>query len=240
MIIAHRGASNLAPENTCASIKKAIELKADGIEIDIHLSKDNHIVVHHDYTTKRLSNKNFIIKDCTLAKLKEFEVGSHIGEEFKNEKIPTLNEILELLPNNIYLFIEIKSDKSILPFLNKELEKFPELKNQIFIIGFSKDVALASKVLMKEIPFYFLYSNKENEINTATLNELINFCKSNNLEGLDLDWKLINQQVSSEISKNDLKLYCWTVNNEIDAENLFKMGVHGITTDKPELFKQNK
>lgn len=236
MIIAHRGASNLAPENTCASIRKALTIGCEAIEIDIHLTKDEKIVVHHDYTTERLTDKNLTIETSTLAELKELDVGSHKSTEFKNERIPELNEILALIPETVILFIEIKSDKKIMPYLKIELENFLHLKKQIFIISFDKEVAVTSKKLLKDIPFYFLYHCKPNEFNNSKLNELIQYCQTNGFEGIDINWKLIDEQAASTILNSNLGLYCWTVNEKSDAESLFKMNVDGVATDKPELF----
>ena len=95
LIIAHRGESYDAPENTLAAINLAWQRNADAVEIDIQLSADNQIVVIHDLNTKRIGNRNKKVKKQTLAELKELEAGKHKGEKWKDEKIPTLSEVLE-------------------------------------------------------------------------------------------------------------------------------------------------
>ncbi len=94
LIIAHRGESYDAPENTLASINLAWQRDADAVEIDVRLSKDNKVVVFHDKTTRRLGGRNESVKNQTLEELKELDVGSWKSEKYKNEKIPTLTEVL--------------------------------------------------------------------------------------------------------------------------------------------------
>src|SRR5699024_7790571 len=93
-IIAHRGASHLAPENTLASVKLGYALGADAVEIDVHLSKDKQILVNHDSDTKRTAQgKNHIIADTDAEELRKLDVGSWKGEKYKGEKMPFLHEV---------------------------------------------------------------------------------------------------------------------------------------------------
>ena len=117
LIIAHRGESYDAPENTLASINLAWERGAEAVEIDVHLSKDNQVVVIHDPNTLRVSGIKKKIKNSTVADLKKLDVGSWKSAEFKNEKIPTLKEVLATVPQSKKLIIEIKSEFKILIFL---------------------------------------------------------------------------------------------------------------------------
>lgn len=94
LIIAHRGASKQAPENTMSAFQRALELGADGIELDVHMSADGYLVVIHDETADRTSNSNGLIKDKTLSELKSLDFGSWFSEDFKDEKIPELEEVL--------------------------------------------------------------------------------------------------------------------------------------------------
>jgi glycerophosphoryl diester phosphodiesterase len=123
MIIAHRGESFDAPENTMAAIQLAWDRGADAVEIDIQLSKDNRIVVIHDFETKRLAGVNKKVKEQTFEELRKLDVGSWKNPSFKDEKIPSLAEVLESVPNGKKLIIEIKSDSSIIPIFKKDLEE---------------------------------------------------------------------------------------------------------------------
>lgn len=116
LIIAHRGASVQAPENTMPAFRRAIELGADGIELDVHMSADGYLVVIHDETADRTSNSNGLIKDKTLSELKSLDFGSWFSEDFKDEKIPELEEVLWLLSGwDGLLNIEIKNGPVFYP-----------------------------------------------------------------------------------------------------------------------------
>jgi len=111
LIIAHRGASGAAPENTMAAFHKAVIARADMIELDVRLTKDFHIVVHHDRNVRRTTNGKGNIWDLTLQQIRVLDVGSWFDPKFHRERIPTLREVIEfLLPTNVNLNIEVKTD----------------------------------------------------------------------------------------------------------------------------------
>ncbi len=111
LVVAHRGASGSAPENTMAAFHKAVVAGADMIELDVRLTKDFHIVVHHDRNVRRTTNGKGNICDLTLQQLRVFDAGSWFNPTFRRERIPTLREVMEfLLPTNVSLNIEVKTD----------------------------------------------------------------------------------------------------------------------------------
>src|SRR5690242_14424230 len=95
VLFAHRGASAHAPENTLAAFELALTQQADGIELDVKLTSDGHVIVHHDATVNRTTNGQGRIKDMTLVGLKKLDAGSSFSEQFRGEKIPTLEEVFE-------------------------------------------------------------------------------------------------------------------------------------------------
>jgi glycerophosphoryl diester phosphodiesterase len=107
-VIAHRGSSGYTPENTLASFAKALEQKVDIIEFDVHLTKDGEIIVIHDNMLKRITGQPGEVKDYTLAELKKMNAGGWFSEEFKNEKLPTLREVLALISDQTRCIIELK------------------------------------------------------------------------------------------------------------------------------------
>src|SRR5690606_20002442 len=116
LIIAHRGASDQAPETTMAAFRRALDIGADGIELDVHMSADGRLVVIHDETVDRTSNGKGLVKDKTLAELKELDFGSWFSEGFRGEKIPELEDVLELLSDrDVLLNIEIKNGPVFYP-----------------------------------------------------------------------------------------------------------------------------
>ena len=121
LIIAHRGESFDAPENTLSSVNLAWERDAEAVEVDVRLSKDNHVVVFHDRTTKRIGNRSEKVKNQTLAELRELDVGSWKSEIYVNEKIPTLAEVLQTVPDGKRIIIEIKSSQKTIPYLVEDI-----------------------------------------------------------------------------------------------------------------------
>ena len=95
-VIAHRGAAGYAPENTLAAVKKATELNSDYIEVDVHVSKDGHVIVIHDTSVDRTTNGEGRVNDLTLKQLKKLDAGSWFSKDFKNEKVPTLEEVIQV------------------------------------------------------------------------------------------------------------------------------------------------
>jgi glycerophosphoryl diester phosphodiesterase len=161
IIIAHRGASKHAPENTIAAFRKALELGAEGIELDVHLSADGHLVVIHDEKVDRTSNGNGWVKEKTLEELKALDFGSWFTQEFKGEAIPTLDEALELLqPWTGIINIEIKGGSILYPGIEKEvvkkIEKF-KLEDKMIISSFNHYSLVEVKKLNPKIKTGILY-----------------------------------------------------------------------------------
>ena len=121
-IVAHRGASFDAPENTVAAIKLAWEQKADAAEFDVFLSKDGKIVVMHDPNTKRIGGVDRKVVDQTLAELRKLDVGRWKDARFAGERMPTLEEMLATVPAGKRVFIEVKCGPEIVPELDRVLK----------------------------------------------------------------------------------------------------------------------
>ena len=143
-IIAHRGASLLAPENTLSAIKLAIQNKAKIIEIDVQMTKDNQIVAIHDESIDRTTNSKGLIKDKVLAQLKIYDAGSWFSTKFKNEKIPSLDEVLNLIRGTeIELILEVKNVNNIYPGIEKTIVdniKRSGIQNKIYYKSFTPAV----------------------------------------------------------------------------------------------------
>ena len=170
MIIAHRGLPKESPENTLAAFRLAIAQGADGIEGDFHLTKDKRIVCIHDSHTARVANKKLIVKDSTLAELQKLDVGYWFNSAFKNEKIPTLEEVLAILPSETKLFLEIKSDPEIVPYLLRILKNNRINLNQLVIISFNSKTLKNVKQQMPELKTLLLLSLKTfNSIKLSSL-----------------------------------------------------------------------
>ncbi len=236
-IIAHRGASFDAPENSVTSMKLAWKQKADAIETDIHLSKDGKIVILHDFDTKRIGGVDKKIVDQTWDELHNIDIGKWKGESVAGEKLPTLAPFLETIPNGKRIFIEIKVGTEILPELERTLKESGKKTKQLAIITFKYDVATAAKERFPKHQVYWLADWKKDKQTGQfpDIDELIQKAKAAKLDGLDLNFRFpIDKTFVKKVHRAGLKLFTWTVDDAGIAQQEVKAGVDGITTNRPE------
>lgn len=238
-IVAHRGFSSRAPENTVASFNLAWEQGADACELDLYLTADGEIAVLHDADTKRTTKVSKIVKDSTMADLQTLDAGSFKSKAYAGEKIPTLKEALATMPIGKKRFLlEVKCGPEVVPVLAKQLALWKLRAPQLCIIAFDRQVAQECKKAMPWIKVYRLSSEKENK-QPVDLTQLIADTKADGLDGLDLGlkWKWSEAMVK-EIKDAGLELHVWTVNRAGDARRLAELGVDGITTDDPVMVRE--
>lgn len=160
LIIAHRGSSKLAPENTMASFKEAFKHGATAIELDVHRTKDGHLVIMHDDTLDRTTTGRGRVGDFTLKELKELDAGSWFGPQFTGEKIPTLEEVLDWAKGKVKVDIEVKNSRQY-PGIEQDILRIveeKELKDDVFITSFDKSVSENIEALAPEIKTGLLIS----------------------------------------------------------------------------------
>jgi glycerophosphoryl diester phosphodiesterase len=235
ILIAHRGESSDAPENTMAAINLAWARSADAIEIDIQLTFDKKIVVYHDATTQRIGGRNKKVKSQTLAELRELDAGIHKGQKWQGEKIPTLAEVLSSVPPGKKIIIEIKSSAEIIPYLKTEIDKSGLEINQIEMIGFQLSVIAIVKKTMPQFKALWLLDLDYiwfNRIFPPNMNRIISKSKKYKLDGIDV-WagKQLTPGILKKIKTANLLLYTWTVNDPELVKYLLESGVDAVTTD---------
>jgi glycerophosphoryl diester phosphodiesterase len=232
-IIAHRGASYEAPENTLAAVRLGWEKDAD-VEIDVYLSKDNHIIVIHDASTKRTAGTDLKVKEASARELRELDVGSFKAPEFAGERIPFLTEVLETIPPERRLYIEIKCGPEILPQLQQLLAQSGKM-SQIIIIGFDLETVAASKQRI-DVPTYWLKGTEKDKQTDRWIPhdpKLIQMARDQGLDGLDVHFAGVTEEFARAVRAAGLKLYAWTVDDPDEAVRLVRLGVDGITTNRP-------
>jgi glycerophosphoryl diester phosphodiesterase len=237
-IIAHRGASSLAPENTMASVTLGWGKEAN-VEIDVHLSKDNRIVVIHDASTKRITGTDLKVKETTSEELRKLDYGSFKGEKFAGVTIPFLDDVLKAIPPGRKLYVEIKCGKEILPFLRQSIIESGKI-SQIVIIGFDLEVVTSSKQLI-DVPTYWLRGTKKDKETDEWIPhnpELVQIVKDRGLDGLDVHYAGVTKEFVDAVKAAGQKLYVWTVDDPEDAKRLVRLGVAGITTNRPEWLRE--
>lgn len=240
-IIAHRGFSMRAPENTVESLNLAWQHKADSCEIDIRLTADGQIVLMHDADTKRTGGKpGLVIAESKAEDLFKLDVGSWKGESWKGVKVPTLAQALATIPEgNHRLVIEVKSGPEIIPALTKELEGMKDRAKQLVVISFNRDVVAAAKKAIPWVKVHRLSSTKDKDKNPVDLAKLIADTKADGLDGLSLskDWPW-SAEMAKQIRDAGLEMFVWTINDLELAAQLAKLGFDGITSDDPVMLRE--
>lgn len=235
-IIAHRGASHDAPENTLAALKLGWQQGADAGELDVHLTKDGQIVVIHDADTKRTTGVNRAVGHSTLEEIRGLDAGNWKGSQWKDEKLPTLAEALETLPDGKRMFIEIKCGPEVLPALERVLKASGKKPEQLVLIGFDYATMEKARIEFPRWPVYWLvrYEADKRTGRHPEIEMLIEKAGAARFDGLDLDFKFpITPEFVLKVKEAGLRLYVWTVDDPAVAARLAAAGVDGITTDRP-------
>ena len=221
-IIAHRGVTRNDQENTLPAYHQAFSEGADGLEIDVRLSKDKKPIIFHDEDTSRLFKKNLEIKNTTFFELKA------LGNN--ENRIPLLDEVLDFLPQNKECFIEIKSDANTVPFLDKlKIEK----KNITFL-SFDKNVVLALK---KRFPNKLVFQSFHMlQIERYGIKKILEFYKNGNSDGLSIDIRGLSNKTIDKILEKKIDLIIWTLNSMERLKELSKKNIRAIITDEVKDF----
>ncbi|MBI5692280.1 MAG: glycerophosphodiester phosphodiesterase [Verrucomicrobia bacterium] len=241
-IVAHRGASYDAPENTLAAERLAWSQAADAVETDVHLTKDGKIIVCHDKTTKRTTGKDGTIAAMDFAELRALDAGSWKDPKFAGEKLPTLDEQIALIPKGRQMLVEIKTGPELVPELKRVLARAGASEKNITIISFNYETLQAVR---KQLPRYrtlYLMGYKAPDAKgkdpkakkQPTIDEVIAQAQSAKLTGLDLQytWPLKGSDVA-RIRAAGLELHVWTVDDVAVARHWVGLGVDSITTNRP-------
>ena len=236
-IIAHRGASFDAPENTLAAVNLGWQQKADAVEVDVHLSKDGQIVVIHDDNTRKIAGVRKKVRRQTLRELKGLEIGSWKGPHWAGERIATLSEIVATSPEGKRLFIEIKCGAEGVPEFERVIRGSGKKLEQIIAIGFGLDTMQKIKKVLPEIEVCWIAEFKRNWKRGGWLPKpetLIQKATERGLDGLDLGANgPITPKLVKQVKEAGLKFYIWTVDAPAKAKRLMGAGVDGITTNRP-------
>ncbi|OCA82153.1 glycerophosphodiester phosphodiesterase [Pseudobacillus wudalianchiensis] len=232
--VAHRGASGYTPENTIAAFDKAVEMKADYIEIDVQRSKDGKLVIIHDTTVDRTTDGTGRVKDLTYEQLSALDAGSFKGEQFKGEKIPTFEEVLDRYRGKIGILIELKSpelypgiEESIAQQLKKRNLDRPQ-NEKIIIQSFNFESMKKMDALLPKVPIGVLTSSKSHTTEQA----LKDF--SAYADYFNPSYGIVTKDLVNDVHSLGMKISSWTVRSQEAADFLFSMDVDAIITDYPD------
>jgi glycerophosphoryl diester phosphodiesterase len=233
-IIAHRGASAYAPENTMAAFEEAVKIKADYIELDVQMTRDGELVVIHDIVVDRTTRARGKVGEFTLAELKELDAGSWLRSEFEAELIPTLREVLDEYYGKIGILIEFKAPW-LYPGIEQKvaslLKEYPieNLKEEeIMVQSFDHQSMKKFKRLIPEIPVGILVY-KGNHLAYSKLKEFSTYA-----DYVNPRFDLVTLDLINQIHSNDMKILTWTLGDPADIDPFIKARVDGIITDYPD------
>lgn len=236
IIIAHRGASAYAPENTLSAFEKAIEMGSLIIETDVHQTNDSVLVLMHDLTLDRTTNGNGLIKNIIYQEFKKLLIESDLS--IKKENPPTLEEAIQLINGRCKLLIELKKGTSYYPNIEKhivDLIKKYNAQNWIYTIhSFEKEALINIAKRDSNINLQKLIVFK---LPLVSFNFDKNFTKDNynNWQGVNVYYKFCSKRLIKKLHKLNKTVYVWTVNSPHKARKFVKRGVDGIITNKPDI-----
>ena len=237
LIVAHRGASHAAPENTHAAIEEAWIWDADAVEIDVRLTRDRQIVAIHDADTSRTSGQSLTVAENDYELLSQLDVGRWKSAAHSGEQIPLLRDILDRLPPQKQLLVELKCGEEITKPLVAELAAQKNLQQQVVIIGFN--AMLVSEVKRKIPSLSALLCVRavdagENRWSSVAVERLIDAAHHLGLDGVDLDAAIpIDVAAVQQLHAANLSCHFWTVDDPEQSIALKEAGVDGLTTNRP-------
>lgn len=233
-IWAHRGASGYAPENTLEAFKLAVSQEADGIELDVQLTKDKELVVIHDEKIDRTSNGKGYVKDYTLEELKKFNF-NYGNEEYKEVKIPTLKEVYELLkPTNLIINVELKTGIIFYEEIEEKALKLAKemgMEDRIIYSSFNHHTIKKIKELNNNVPTGLLYCDGWIGI--------LEYAKKLGVTALHpCGYNLQYENLIEESKKENMLLHVWTINEEKDMKFLYENKIDAIITNYPDVARK--
>lgn len=220
--IGHRGARGYTAENTLSSFQKAIDLKVDGIELDVHLSADEELMVIHDETIDRTTNGKGLVNSFTQTELQNFSIEG-------KEKIPTLSAVFDLADRRCFINIELKSFETaakVVPLIEKYIREKQWKYTDFIVSSFNWDALEEVNFVNPEIPIAVL---TETDVDKA-----LAFAKIIQAKAINPDFQLLNMENTKKLQENGFEIFPWTVNEPEDIKQIKSFNVNGIISDFPD------
>ena len=220
--IAHRGAKAYEPENTIKAFQKALDLNSDGIELDVHLSSDEQIIVIHDETIDRTANGTGLVNSFSLAELKSFLIDGKY-------QIPTLNEVFDLVDKKCLINIELKglaTPSKVVALIEDYISEKNWNYNHFIISSFEWNMLEETSNLNPNIPIGVLTEED--------LSKALAFAEKIKAKAIHPDFQLLNKENVSEVQKKGFLVLPWTVNSKEDIQKVKSYKVNGIISDNPD------
>lgn len=220
--IGHRGAKGHEPENTLPSFQKALELNADGIELDVHVCKTGELIVIHDYTVDRTTNGSGAVSELSLSEIKSLRIDDEI-------EIPTLEEVIDLISKKGLINIELKGRHTAKP-VSHLIEKY------IFEKKYSYEDFIVSSFQREELEMLFTINPKIQlgVLSQASVKQALEWANAFSAKAIHPHFSLLTEENVQKAQEQGFKIYTWTVNETEDIRRIKNYNVDGIITDFPE------
>lgn len=232
LVFGHRGSKAYAPMNTLESFELALAQGSHGIELDVHRSKDGYPVIVHDFTVDSTTDGKGFVTDKTLAELKALDAGSWFSEAFRGVKVPTLDEVFELIGKKMIVNVEIKSlftsetdgvEQVVVDCIRRH-----SLQDNVIVSSFNPYTLIRFRALMPDCAIGFLYEKNVPMDTHAVL-------RGHSYEAYHPHHVLIDEALVHMTHQQGRVLNTWTVNDPEDARRLSSWGVDCLITDKPDV-----
>ena len=226
MVIAHRGASSYAPENTLAAFDLALAMGVHHLELDVHLSSDGHVVVIHDDTVDRTTDGSGPVTSHTLTALQELDAGSWFGAAFAGARIPTLDEVLARYQGRAHVHTEIKGHTTSLSHQTADLVRHHRMSDQVTITSFQRVRLEEIRAYAPELPTGWLVG----DVSEATIADghrlgLTQICPSA---------RTVTPELVRRLHTEGLVVRAWGVTTEALMRQVVEAGADGMTVNFPD------
>jgi len=228
LIIAHRGDSGSNPENTEISFKRAVEKEADGVELDVHLTSDNKLVVIHDETINRTTKNKGEVKNLSLKEITKLDAGSYYSDDFSEEKVPSLKSVLEIVSDMKIINIELKNNKNNYEGLEEE------------VIRLTKNMGLFSKILFSSFNHYSIKKIKKLDskakagvLYKSWLYKPWEYALRLGIKNINPHYRAVNRDIINECQKRNINVNVYGTNRQDKIKKLIENGVDMIICDYP-------
>jgi len=228
LVIAHRGAAGAAPENTLASVSRAIDDNSDWVEIDVQETRDGEVVVVHDSDFMKLAGNPLKVWEGDLAEIRQIDIGSWFDPAFSDQRVPTLREVLDEIKGRSKLVIELK-------YYGHDQQLEQRVVDIVEQAGMSRDVVVMSLKLQG--------IQKLKELRPDWTAGLLAASAVGDLSRLDVDFLAVNQAMASRAfirraHAAGKRVFVWTINDALSLSRWMSMGVDGVITDEPALARE--
>jgi glycerophosphoryl diester phosphodiesterase len=230
LVFGHRGASAYAPMNTIPAFKLAVEQGADGVELDVHFSKDKQLIVLHDFTVDHTTNGKGYARNMTLAELKALDAGSKKDPKFAGVQIPTLDEVFAAIGQKLYVNVEIKSETEETDGVEQAVADCLQRNNmqeRVIVSSFNPLALKRFREILPEVPIGYLYMTNEQPF--AEVMETLPH------EARHPHHPMIDAAYMKWAKSKNYRVNTWTVNDPARAIELKRQGVDAIITDTPDV-----